>query len=577
MNYENRKEEKMKAIFSLKKHSYMKTVGVFLIAVALIAGIVGCEGEPVEVDLTIDSTAGGVVTNPGEGTFTYDEGEVVDLVAVPDCGYVFDNWTGDTSTIDDVNAAATNITMNADYDINANFKPIPADHYKFYYVNESTAPNPGEVVELEDQFGKFTATVAEAIIFGNPAEKEHATGVSPIFNENRHYTVYWLDYEYVEYPVNRSVEVSNQFNDAAEPQTLRVEGPIALAVPTQKEGHEMVECQNHYLIYWAYEEEFPEVGVNLKDQFIPDGEDVVVWEPKLFANPVKKTVVESGDVAEIVDTELHWVLYDIWDEGATSVEKTIQIANQFGNDQILELTERDVLAVPSQKNVPPTPPLDHFKCYPAEGPSLIEVYVRLENQFGVYESVPVFAPIMFCNPVDKVHGTITTSSNPDNHLTVYAIGEGSQWWDVTVKNQFGDDQLLRVTGPVALAVPTQKQEPYYHEKPKYLDHYLLYTVVDAGPMNLTVDLDDQFPGTAANVTVGYPTYFATPAIKGYLDYEPGFWDPEGHLVFYAISDNDEYTSSVYVKNQFHEATLLLGDFNELIAVPSEKLSYVPVL
>jgi len=567
----------MKAIFSLRKHSYLKTIGTLLIAIALIAGVVGCEGEGVQYDLTVGSSVGGQVTGPGEGTFTYDEGDVVDLVATPDCGYAFDNWTGDTGTIDDVNAAATNITMDADYDINANFKPIPADHYKFYYVNESTAPNPGEVVELEDQFGTFTATVEEAIIFGNPVEKEH-TGVTPIHDPDRHYTVYWLDLGLGEapYPVKRSVEVSNQFNDAAEPQTLRVEGPIALAVPTQKEGHEMVECLNHYLIYWAYEEEFPEVGVNLKDQFIPDGEDAVVWEPKLFANPVQKTVVESGDVAEIENDDLHWVLYDIYDMESPSVEKTIQIANQFGDDQILELTYRDVLAVPSQKIVPPTPPLDHFKCYTADGPGLVEVYTYLEDQFGIHESIPVFTPIMFCNPVDKVHGTMTTTSNPDNHLTVYAIEEGSQWWDVTVNNQFGDGQVLRVTGPVALAVPTQKLEPYYHEKPKYLDHYLLYRVVEGLNVTATVDLDDEFPEDAKGVEVTEPVYFATPVIKGYLDYEPGFWDPEGHLVFYVISPNEEFMPGVYVDNQFQEAALALIP-EEFLAVPSVKVSYEPVL
>ena len=566
----------MKAIFSLRKHSYLKTIGTLLIAVALIAGVVGCEGE-VEYDLAVDSTAGGVVTDPGEGTDTYDDGEVVDLVATPDCGYVFDNWTGDTTDIDDVNAAATNITMNADYSITANFKPIPPDHYKFYYVNESTAPNPEEMVELEDQFGTFEATVTEAIIFGNPVEKEHMGVVTPIKDDNRHYTVYWLDFD-GEDSVRRSVEVSNQFNDAAEPQTLTVEGPMALAVPTQKEGHEMVECLNHYLLYWVEEEESPEVVVNLKDQFIPDGEDVEVEWPKLFANPVKKTVVENGDVAEIEDADLHWVLYDIYDMESPSIEKNgLQIANQFGDDQVVDLTYRDTLAVPSQKIVPPTPPLDHFKCYPADGPGLVEVYPRLEDQFGIHESVPVFAPIMFCNSVDKVHGTVETSSNPDNHLTIYAIEAGSQWWDVTVNNQFGNAQELLVTGPVALAVPTQKLEPYYHEKPKYLDHYLLYAVMEGLNVTATVGLDDQFPGTAAIVEVTKPVYFATPAIKGYLDYEPGFWDPEGHLVFYAISDNDEYVSSVLVENQFHQATLLLGDFNELLAVPSVKVSYGPVL
>jgi uncharacterized repeat protein (TIGR02543 family) len=39
---------------------------------------------------------------------------------VADEGYLFDEWTGDVGTITDVNAA-TNITMNGDYTITANF------------------------------------------------------------------------------------------------------------------------------------------------------------------------------------------------------------------------------------------------------------------------------------------------------------------------------------------------------------------------------------------------------------------------------------------------------------------------
>jgi uncharacterized repeat protein (TIGR02543 family) len=73
------------------------------------------------VSLTISSTAGGDVTTPGEGTHTYDEGEVVNLVTTPDAGYRFVNWTGDMGIIVDVNAAITTITMNGDYSITANF------------------------------------------------------------------------------------------------------------------------------------------------------------------------------------------------------------------------------------------------------------------------------------------------------------------------------------------------------------------------------------------------------------------------------------------------------------------------
>jgi hypothetical protein len=73
----------------------------------------------VQYDLTIGSTAGVSVTTPGEGTFTYDAGSVVDLVATPSDGYRFVEWTGDVGTIADVEAAATNITMSGNYSITA--------------------------------------------------------------------------------------------------------------------------------------------------------------------------------------------------------------------------------------------------------------------------------------------------------------------------------------------------------------------------------------------------------------------------------------------------------------------------
>jgi len=74
-----------------------------------------------QYDLSINSTEGGSVTEPGEGTFTYDAGTVVDLVAEAEESYSFVQWTGNVSTIADVYAAETTITMNGDYSITANF------------------------------------------------------------------------------------------------------------------------------------------------------------------------------------------------------------------------------------------------------------------------------------------------------------------------------------------------------------------------------------------------------------------------------------------------------------------------
>jgi hypothetical protein len=99
----------------------------------LTMGLIGCGGQEVpeilEYSLTISSTEGGSVTTPGEGTSTYDEGAVVDLVATPDAGYHFVDWTGNVSTISNVHRAATSITMNGEYSIMANFEVDPPVQY----------------------------------------------------------------------------------------------------------------------------------------------------------------------------------------------------------------------------------------------------------------------------------------------------------------------------------------------------------------------------------------------------------------------------------------------------------------
>ena len=72
-------------------------------------------------NLTAGSTYGGNVTSPGEGTFPYDCGTVVNLVAEAEEGYCFDQWTGNVSTIADIYAAETTITIGGNYSITANF------------------------------------------------------------------------------------------------------------------------------------------------------------------------------------------------------------------------------------------------------------------------------------------------------------------------------------------------------------------------------------------------------------------------------------------------------------------------
>ena len=110
---------------SSRRHHCVSRPSIFLITVALIAGMVGCFQQILPFyNLIIASTVGGSVTTPGEGNFTYVSGEMVNLVATSDTGYRFVNWTGDVGTITDANNTTTTITMNGDYSITANFVAV---------------------------------------------------------------------------------------------------------------------------------------------------------------------------------------------------------------------------------------------------------------------------------------------------------------------------------------------------------------------------------------------------------------------------------------------------------------------
>jgi len=81
-------------------------------------------GKPLkQYNLTVSSTVGGEVTSPGEGSFTYYEGRVVNLVAEAEEGYHFVKWTGDVGTIVSVGSVSTILAMDGQYSIVANFAP----------------------------------------------------------------------------------------------------------------------------------------------------------------------------------------------------------------------------------------------------------------------------------------------------------------------------------------------------------------------------------------------------------------------------------------------------------------------
>lgn len=114
----------MRMIVDLKKHHHVVEVGMLLAVIALAVGIAGCDGGGNNsYTLTITSTAGGSVTTPGQGIFTFDEGTVVNLVATADDGYGFQRWTGDTEGIADPGSRTTTMVMGRNSSIVANFGP----------------------------------------------------------------------------------------------------------------------------------------------------------------------------------------------------------------------------------------------------------------------------------------------------------------------------------------------------------------------------------------------------------------------------------------------------------------------
>ncbi len=113
----------MRTASAFVKDRSVSIVTTFLIVAAVVIGATACDGAGNGTyQLDISSASGGSVTTPGAGTFTYDAGMVVQLVAAPDEGYEFRSWTGDIVGIGDPNAASSTITMNGNYAVVANFE-----------------------------------------------------------------------------------------------------------------------------------------------------------------------------------------------------------------------------------------------------------------------------------------------------------------------------------------------------------------------------------------------------------------------------------------------------------------------
>jgi len=150
----------------------------------------------IKARLIISSTAGGSVTTPGEGAFTYDEGTWVNLVASSGVGYYFVNWTGDVTTIANVNAATTTITMNGHYSITANFEEIPVTYYTLTMAvngSGSTSPSVGQHTYVADTVVSISATPTSGYRFvrwtGDVGTIANVNASNTTITMNGHYSI----------------------------------------------------------------------------------------------------------------------------------------------------------------------------------------------------------------------------------------------------------------------------------------------------------------------------------------------------------------------------------------------------
>jgi len=208
----------------------------------------------------------------------------------------------------------------------------PLDHFKCYrgkFVPRFKILN----VLLEDQFETEAATVLKPGAFCNPVDKDG----SGIFDQGAHLEFYRIKPAHPFTP--REVIVQNQFGL----QTLTVERPVTLGLPSQKDDLPPPAALDHFKCYKVTGQPIHK-SVDLTDQF---GQElnVTVLEPRTLCNPVAKTKHE--ETIPIGDAAAHLVCYRIAAEGLAT-RPTVAVQNQFGRETVT-VKKPVTLCVPSEK------------------------------------------------------------------------------------------------------------------------------------------------------------------------------------------------------------------------------------
>jgi hypothetical protein len=178
---------------------------------------------------------------------------------------------------------------------------------------------------------------------------------------------------------------------------------------------------------------------------------LTVDEPLQFCAPTSK----NG--AEILEPEEHLTMYAAPQE--LTPHLTVFTEDQFGA-RTLEVVGARVLLVPTQKLVGDLEfpkRLNHYWCYEANGEP-VGVSVTLEDQISGPDTVRVEQPVLFCNPVVKIHaGKRFRIEERQVHLTCYDIHgpQRSKEAEFGITNQLETD-TFRVTAFELLCVHSEK-------------------------------------------------------------------------------------------------------------------------
>jgi hypothetical protein len=107
------------------------------------------EGGVLEYKLKVSASAGGSVTKPGEGVFTYDSPHSVLLTATPHTGFRFFRWTGTAAgagKVGSLTSTTTTVTVDGNYNVRAEFLRSGV------FSVRVLAPNGGESLVAGDSF-----------------------------------------------------------------------------------------------------------------------------------------------------------------------------------------------------------------------------------------------------------------------------------------------------------------------------------------------------------------------------------------------------------------------------------------